>query len=156
MQSGSITQFDIDVYNRATRHVFQNFAEFVALHYAFSKRNDTEYWKANNARVYDKGMPDLVPTESVGFGDYAERKMFQHVFLLDKGLIWIATGMNHLIIDELIVKDREWHSDVPFKRKYAKSFTDMEMNKQRWWNDAQQEMSLYDWLAKYVHNNQSV
>ncbi len=152
--SGSINQYDIDVYNRATRHVFQNFAEFVALHYAFSKRNDTEYWCANNARVYDKGMPDLVPSLAVGFADYAERRMFQNVFLLDKGLIWIATGMNHHIIDEITVKEHEWHRRINLKSTYAPVFTELEMNKKRWREAAQKEMTLCDWLGKYVHNKQ--
>lgn len=153
--SGSISQFDIDVYNRSVRHLFQNFAEFVAMHYAFSKRNDTEYWRANNARVYDKGMPDLVPTEAAGFSDYAERKMFQNTFLVDTGLVWIATGMNHHIVDEITVKDAQWYNPGDLKARYADSFTEMEMNKHRWWQEAQKELSLCDWLAKHVHHNQS-
>ena len=148
---GSVTQFDIDVYNRATRHVFQNFTEFVALHYAFSKRNDTEYWRANNSRVYDQGIADLIPTLSVGFADYAERKMFQNVFQVEKGLVWIATGMNHHIVDEITVKDAQLYEKIPLKTKYAESFTEIEMNKQRWWQAAENELSLCDWLEKHVH-----
>jgi hypothetical protein len=132
--------------------MFQNFAEFVALHYAFSKRNDTEYWKANNARVYDKDMPNLVPTRSIGFADFAERKMFKNVFTVDTGLIWIATGMNHFIIDEITVKEIQWKQPQPLKSVYAQSFTDMELNKTRWRKAANNELSLCDWLEKYVHN----
>jgi hypothetical protein len=149
--NGSVTQFDIDVYNRATRHVFQNFTEFVALHYAFSKRNDTEYWRANNARVYDQGMSEIIPTLAVGFSDYAERKMFQHIFDIEKGLVWIATGMNHHIIDEITVKNAQMYEKIPLKTKYAESFTEIEMNKQRWWRAAESELSLCDWLEKHVH-----
>jgi tryptophan halogenase len=149
---GSINQFDIDVYNTSTRIMFQNFAEFVALHYAFSKRNDTEYWKANNARVYDKDMPNLVPTRSIGFADYAERKMFKNLFTVNTGLIWIATGMNHFIIDEITVKELQWEQEEPLKSVYAQSFTDMELNKTRWWKAAKNELSLCDWLEKHVHN----
>jgi tryptophan halogenase len=151
--SGSVNQFDIDTYNRSTRHLFQNFSEFVALHYAFSKRNDTEYWKANNARVYDKNMTDLIPTEAVGFVDYTERKMFHGQFQVNKGMIWIATGMNHHIVDEINVLEKEWQVGKPLKSVYAESFTAIEMNKARWWKAAESELSLCDWLAKYVHTS---
>lgn len=151
--SGSVTQFDIDVYNKATRHVFRNFAEFVAMHYAFSKRNDTEYWKANNARVYEPGMPDLVPVLHVGFHDYAERKMFYGGLDPYKGLVWIATGMNHPIVDQIDLGHTEHHHNIKVKEEFAESFTKMEINKTRWWKEAEKELSLCQWLKKYIHKD---
>ena len=74
--------------------------------------------------------------------------------MLDKGLIWIATGMNHHIIDEITVKEHEWHRRINLKSTYAPVFTELEMNKKRWREAAQKEMTLCDWLGKYVHNKQ--
>lgn len=154
MLSGSISQFDIDTYNKATRHVFQNFAEFVALHYAFSKRNDTDYWKANNARVYDKEMMDLIPSLSVGFADYAERKMFSAETDPSKGLVWVATGMNHPIIDRINSEKVDFfYGDT--KKTFAESWTKMELNKKKWWESAAKELSLNQWLAKHIHKDQT-
>ena len=149
--SGSVNQYDIDVYNTATRHIFQNFTEFVALHYAFSKRTDTEYWKANNARIYSPKMPDLEPTLSVGFAHYSENKMFQANIDYTKGLVWIATGMNHHLIDELNVKNVQFVRNKSLKEIFAPHFTKMEMLKSFWWKSAESELSLYNWLKKYIH-----
>lgn len=151
--SGSVNQYDIDVYNTATRHVFQNFTEFVALHYAFSKRNDTEYWKANNARKYAPGMPDLEPTLSVGFAHYSENKMFKANLDYTKGLVWIATGMNHHIIDELNVKNVQYTEKQSLKDIFAPFFTRMEIAKSNWWRAADNEISLCQWLEKHIHRS---
>ena len=80
-------------------------------------------------------------------------KMFQNVFQVEKGLVWIATGMNHHIVDEITVKDAQMYEKIPLKTKYAESFTEIEMNKQRWWQAAENEMSLCDWLEKHVHHD---
>jgi hypothetical protein len=45
LQRGDISQFDRDMYNISVRDLFTNFAKFVALHYALSHRDDTEYWR---------------------------------------------------------------------------------------------------------------
>jgi len=101
--SGSVNQFDRDVYNTAIRGVFQNFTEFVAMHYSFSKRNDSEYWKANNDRVYDPTMVDLTPTASIGFFQYQNNKMFKAEIDPYVGIPWVSVGMNHHFIIELIL-----------------------------------------------------
>ena len=151
--SGSINQYDIDVYNTSTRHVFQNFTEFVALHYAFSKRDDTEYWKENNSRKYAPNMPDLEPTLSVGFAHYSEQKMFRADLDSSTGLVWIATGMNHHIIDDLNVKNTQFINKQPLKEVFAPYFTNMEISKNNWWRAAEREDSLYKWLKNKIHKD---
>ena len=149
--NGSVTQFDRDVYNTATRAVFQNFAEFVAMHYAFSVRDDTPYWEANNNRVYDKGMADLEPTVSIGFFDYQDQKMFKSRINVDTGMVWVAAGMNRPIVDILNVKNLDFTSGASCKEKLAGAFTQVEQNKLKWWNAAQKEMSLAQYLKTYIH-----
>jgi hypothetical protein len=60
--------------------------------------------------------------------------------------------MNHFIIDEITVKELQWKQTQSLKSIYAQSFTDMELNKARWWKAAENEISLCDWLEKHVHN----
>jgi hypothetical protein len=151
--SGSVNQYDIDVYNTATRHVFQNFTEFVALHYAFSKRDDTEYWRQNNSKSYAPNMPDLEPTLSVGFAHYSEQKMFRAELDSSKGLVWIATGMNHHIIDDLNVKNVQFINKHSLKEVFAPYFTNMEISKNNWWKSAENESSLYKWLRHKIHKD---
>ena len=152
--SGSINQYDRDVYDTAVRGMFHNFAEFVALHYAFSKRDDTPYWRANTDRVYDKTMADLTPTIAVGFFDYQNQKMFKANIDINGGLIWIATGMNHHVIDQLNAKSVEFTNNIDTKTLFAEAFTKVEINKQRWWTAAKNELSLAEYLRKFIHKGE--
>jgi tryptophan halogenase len=152
--SGNINQFDRDVYDTAIKGMFQNFAEFVALHYAFSKRDDTPYWQANNNRVYDKTMPDLTPTASIGFFDYQNQKMFKSQINPSAGMIWIATGMNHHVVDELNMRSVAFVQNLDLKSHFAEAFTKSEIKKQRWWNAAKNELSLVEYLEKYIHKGE--
>jgi tryptophan halogenase len=61
IQRDKFSQFDRDSYNYQAKHLFRNFAEFVALHYALSHRNDTEYWKANLNINWDEIFVNLKP-----------------------------------------------------------------------------------------------
>ena len=151
LSSGSVNQFDRDVYNAACRNVFQNFAEFVAMHYAFSKRNDTEYWRENNDRVYDSNLPDLVPSMAVGFNNYYTNKMWQADIDPTAGLVWIATGMNHPIIDVLNQRNIEFIEDVSTIEKYAGLFSRREQAQLNWWRDAEKEITLHQFLKLHIH-----
>jgi len=155
LASGSVNQFDRDVYNTACRGVFQNFAEFVAMHYAFSKRDDTAYWKANNDRVYDKGMTDLVPSMAVGFNHYHNNKMWQANIDPAAGLVWIATGMNHHIIDVLNQRNAEFIEGVATKDKFAQAFTSREQAQMNWWRNSEKEISLHQFLKENIHKDNS-
>lgn len=151
---GTVTQWDKDAYNTAVRGMFQNFAEFVALHYALSNRNDSAYWIANGERVYDKTMPDLAPTSSVGFFDFQDRKMFTGQLDLNYGITFISTGMNRHIIDRIDVIKRQFHSKTDFRKRFFDSFTKMEMRKKRWKELAEKEPTLYQYLRTHIHTTE--
>jgi tryptophan halogenase len=151
MLSGTITQWDKDAYNTAVRGMFQNFAEFVALHYATSHRNDSDYWIANGERVYDPTMPDLNPTSSVGFFDFQDKKMFTGKLDLYTGITFISTGMNRHIVDKIDTLKRQFHSQHDFRKTYFDSFTKMDMRKKRWQELAEKELTLCQYLKKYIH-----
>jgi flavin-dependent dehydrogenase len=46
LHRGVPSTWDVDAYNTAVFRLFNEFAEFVALHYALTKREDTKYWRA--------------------------------------------------------------------------------------------------------------
>ena len=58
----TISQWDRDNFNIFSKNFFDNFTEFVAMHYALSHRDDTKYWKdvTNKSfidnRLFDKNM----------------------------------------------------------------------------------------------------
>lgn len=45
LRRGNPSQFMKDLYNMSTANAFDEFAEFVAIHYAFTQRDDTDYWR---------------------------------------------------------------------------------------------------------------
>lgn len=45
LESGSVSQYARDVHNLSCNTMFDSFAEFVALHYILTSREDTQYWR---------------------------------------------------------------------------------------------------------------
>lgn len=152
--SGSVNQFDRDCFNAACKGQFQNFADFVAMHYAFSKRNDTEYWKANNNRVYDREMINLKHSHNgVGFFDYMNTKNFSKDSLsTGLGLIWISTGMNHHLVDSIDVLNWQYEEDANFKEDFAEFFNDRHELIKKVWAEAKLQPTLYEYLKKNIYN----
>jgi len=102
-----VTQWDRDVYNARVLSYFNNFAEFVALHYALSIRDDTEYWRAVSNKTFCQDMIDQVCTKRSGFNDLADKKMFHLKHFGPGGINCIATGMNYGMLDIGDVMHRE-------------------------------------------------
>jgi tryptophan halogenase len=98
-----ITEFDRLAFNEGCRGDFRAFAEFVALHYALSHRDDTEYWQACRKREWPKSM-QLGVYASYGIDDLIQRKYVTHRYDDSMGgTMCVATGLNFLPIDESTV-----------------------------------------------------
>jgi len=152
LQRPAVTRWDIDVYNATILQIFRNFAEFVALHYALSIRNDTNYWQANNDRVYSPGLDRVVPQPFFGFYDLAHRKMITGNVPLDAGITRIAAGMNYPILDAVTIAYEQIRKETPYAEKFAKSFETFEKKKAWWKKSAESELTLYEYLKRmYGH-----
>jgi tryptophan halogenase len=152
LQRPAVTQWDRDVYNTAVSSLWRNFAEFVALHYALSIRNDTEYWKANADRVYSPGMPKLLPDTAHGFNALHAHKMFTTPIPELAGINWIAVGMNYFMTDNFTVENdlmRSEHGRV--KQNCDIMSQEFETRKHRWAEAAKTAPSLYQYLKTYIH-----
>ena len=150
LKRGHVTQWDRDCYNTATYGMFQNFAEFVALHYALTIRNDTKYWTDITNKQFDKKLDQLNPTMSVGFHNFIHRSMFTGQLDSEQGISYISTGMHRFIMDEIDIAVRQGRVGNQ-KNLLAPFFAKMEMNKQKWQRQAEKELSLYDYLKKYIY-----
>jgi tryptophan halogenase len=151
LQRGSITQWDRDAYNSAVRGMFQNFIEFVALHYALTIRNDTPYWSANADRKYNPGMEELAPTMSVGFTDLVGKKMFNPAPNEHDGITWISTGMNYMFLDQIQAKMINIKEGNNAKQYWAPYFLNLEKKKERWKKAAEKELTLYEFLKRNIY-----
>lgn len=147
----AVTQWDRDVYNASVFGMWRNFAQFVALHYALSIRNDTPYWQANADRVYCKGLATLEPDTAVGFYRLQDDKMFSGTMPEMGGINWISVGMNYNIFDKTSIKIRENYHGVDFRKEYDSTFQMLENRKARWWECAKDQPSLYQYLKTHIH-----
>lgn len=153
LQRPAVTQWDIDVYNASCLNIFRNFAEFVALHYALSIRNDTEYWKDNNRRIYSPGLDRLVPQSFQGFYDLQHAKMFTNQVPEFAGITRISVGMNYPILDPITIRGYEIRTGANHKEVFNESFERFERKKMYWNSLADLEPTLYQYLKQNIYKD---
>lgn len=103
LQRGHISQFDRDMYNISVRTLFDNFSRFVALHYALSHRDDTEYWKDIKNKSFT-GWDGDPYTPYLGKADAFSNMIWRYMDEWghpygNQGITYIATGMNVFMIN---------------------------------------------------------
>jgi tryptophan halogenase len=155
LDSDKVSQWDKDVYNTATRNQFENFSEFVALHYALSKRTDTKYWQDIFNKTFDQNMLDLKPTRTFGYYELANQYMFDWSFSTDypAGTHFIATGMNFNPIDKSRIESIEWLHRRNYPSIVETSNATWESNKTRWNAVAESSPSHYHYLKNTIYKD---
>jgi len=155
LQRPAVTQWDKDVYNGTVFSMWRNFAQFVALHYSLSIRNDTPYWQANATREYSKEMTRGAHDNAVGFIALQNDKMFNQRTPDLGGITWISVGMNYFMMDEVtLAVDIAHHADESaYRAEWEKSFRELEHKKERWLEAAKDKPSLYQYLKDNIHGN---
>jgi tryptophan halogenase len=140
LQRGDISQFDRDMYNVSTRDLFDQFSKFVALHYALSHRDDTEYWKDINTKEFKDEISNdpYTPsrTKAGAFYDIIWRYMEEwfHPYGM-AGITYISTGMNLQMINDNRIANMTYR----YKRDYlseADAISEIWENKKAKWNKA--------------------
>jgi tryptophan halogenase len=155
IDSGKVSQWDKDVYNTATRNQFENFAQFVAIHYALSKRTDTKYWQDIFNKTFDQDMIDLKSDRKTGYYDLANQYMFDWTFSTEypSGTHFIATGMNFKPIDKSRLDMMEWLHKRDYKTLVEQSIDIWEENKKRWNAVAESSPTHYHYLKNTIYKN---
>jgi tryptophan halogenase len=151
-REGYVTQWDRDVYNSATLELYNNFAEFVAMHYALSIRDDTEYWRTISNKTFSPKMTKLIPTLGKGFHDLANRKMFYFNHGDFGGIHCVATGMHFFVMSKLntIFASHVFRTDV---KSQVDTFVSRRRNLQTKWQDVAKNLpSLFQYLKTNIHN----
>ena len=145
-----VNQWDRDVYNASIQKIYKNFAEFVALHYALSIRDDTPYWRKNRERVYD---PNLKDTKS-GFNDLYLRKTDSNAHYGNGGIVSIAHGMNYNVFGEVNASRRQLGTGINLKEKCNHFLYDRHEKMEKWKSAAKNQLSAYQWLKQNIYNGE--
>ena len=134
LKRGKPSQFAKNIFNDDMRLIFDEFADFVAAHYALSQRQDSQYWRDNFNKDYDVEELDgkyglkLYGREFFRFGAYQRP---------DKGFHYIANGMN---FNPTLSSDFN-ENDI---RLFAQQ-------KNQWKSRIRSLPTMYEYLSKYVH-----
>ena len=152
LQRGEISQFDRDMYNVSVKDLFDNFAKFVALHYALSHRDDSEYWKhIKNKEFSDANGDPYFPYNgrTDAFYDIAWRYMIEWGHPpTNRGIVYVATGMNLMMMNKARIENLAYRKRIDFKRENNFISDIWEARKSRWIREAEKCPTLED----YLHN----
>lgn len=151
LQRNHISKLDRDIYNAATRGLFENLVEFIALHYALSIRRDTQYWIDISETTFSKEMINLEPINKVGIFDLQDRKMFSHQPDPDRGITYIAVGMNYPMFDSIDQRLYTFGRDLSEYIDSNKEF--FRRNKERWFRASITAPTLNSWLEENIYND---
>jgi hypothetical protein len=148
-KDGYVNQFDKDAYNFTCQSQFKGFAQFVALHYALSHRDDTEYWRSVGKRVYSKeveypnyrpGVDNFIDAIVQKFNDY----QYSHTF---SGLHCILTGLNCFPIDKYSLKSFDYSGTQSMS--WEPAMINLETKKYRWNESVKDCPSLMQYLQEH-------
>lgn len=147
LKRGKVSQWDRDNFNYTCRQLFQTFAEFVALHYALSHRDDTEYWRANLNKEWSKEVTERLPTLTDGFVDAVKDRNLNYHHNEHGGLQCIAAGMEWAPTDLTAIIRGNKSNDMNYWNNRFKQATDnLEYKKNLWKNAVKDVPKLYDFL----------
>lgn len=156
LQRGEISQFDRDMYNVSVKDLFTNFAKFVALHYALSHRDDSEYWRhCKNKSFQGHDGDPYVPYKGRQdtFYDLIWRYMenWNHPYGL-AGIPFIATGHHLMMMNQARMKNAEYRHKINLLESIRPTLEFWETKKRQWAVHADRCPSLEDYLdAKFYH-----
>ena len=144
-----VSTWDRDNFNFTCRQIYTNFAEFVAMHYALSNRDDTEYWKHLLNKEWSSDLHDRINPMAVGIMQAIVNRSFNFRHDNLGGLQAIAAGMNWEPTNlDIIIKENQ-NNDMNYWRDYLQKITDNLENKKKLWKaEIKNVPTLYDFLQK--------
>jgi hypothetical protein len=145
-QRDIITEWDRENFNYQCINQFKKFADFVAIHYALSNRNDTEYWISNNKKKWkEKFCSDWVQK---AIEDRTNNFEFN-----DGGLHCIATGMNWYPTELSTIKYFTGLKNFnELKNTFQYCIDNLNIRKDMWNNKVKDKMSFYDFHKFKFYN----
>jgi tryptophan halogenase len=147
LSKGAPTQWDKDTYNVSTYNLFNEFAEFVALHYALSKRTDTPYWE----KLSRKSYVSLSKKEPSVFEGIIKAKTATSLIPQTGGYPYILVGMNYLPLDDISAFIGEKERKVTYAKEYRDLISYLTSRRSYWDSIISKQMSLHNYLETNVY-----
>ena len=130
LQRNTVSQWDKDIFNHSCKRMFRSWAEFVALHYALSHRDDTPYWRHCLNKNWSESLVNLKPEYVHGFQVAALNQSEDFSFPVSGGLHCIAAGMHWAPTDipSLTVNSTEDIEDI--KKSFVSPVNQLQQRKE--------------------------
>jgi hypothetical protein len=154
LQRDKVSQWDKDNFTYECKRMFRTFAEFVAMHYAFSHRDDTPYWKANFNKQWSNHLINLEPfiIKGLAYSSLTRINEFNHcitgggVPCIAAGMHWSPTDLNQVLFHNITDKKQVLDS--------WKNIPNVLNDKKENWNKiVKNKLSLFKFLKKEIYNN---
>lgn len=148
-----ITQWDRDEFNLLCHDSFNYYTQFVSMHYALSKRDDTEYWRDISKKSFYNCFPNLNHLHTAGlYQKSISNKGYDWAMSDDRGMFCLAAGMNWNPID-LPLLLRGFPPNVDRKKHFEKTLTILEKRKQIWKEAVKTAPSTYRFLLEKYYKD---
>ena len=145
LKRDKISQWDRDTFTHSCKHMFRGFAEFVALHYALSHRDDTEYWK----QLQNKNWLEQSTGE---MWILANARSGKHNFSDIGGIHAIATGMHYSPTE---ITEEMWNltnNEDMLVSEWAPLIENLNERKNKWNLTAKTFENTYDFLKRHFYD----
>jgi len=152
LQRDETSQWDRDNFNYQCKHLFREFAEFVALHYALSHRNDTSYWKHCFNKSWDESLINLKPVAFSGFNNAVWRRTYDFKFHNYTGLHCIAAGMHWAPTDKQSIIKEGRINEEDFKKEFDPCIQRLNERKKIFEKHVKTKSSLFSVLKNIYEN----
>lgn len=125
MRNGTVSNYDVDLFNFGFQEQIIGFKDFISQHYALSMRNDTPYWQEVSGKItYSRAMntnvnlagigPSGGSSSDLGFRLHRTRKFDNSM----GGIIYIAAGMGYNPVEANYVRyEDSKHFESPEARR---------------------------------------
>ena len=150
--STDISQFDKDTFNLTATNNFKNFAEFVALHYALSHRDDTPYWRDAQNKAMD--VENKGSNRITKLMELITNKSIKKFYPVEEGISCVATGLNYFPFTKEDIYSDGYDSVFgdDLENYVLKNTAHLDEQKQRWNNSVKNEKSIYEYLRDNIFN----
>ena len=143
MDRDHISQWDKDNFTFQCKKVFKSLSEFVALHYALSHRNDTEYWKDNLNKTWCNDLINLKTSLGSDFLKIATDKDERFKFDPRGGIHCVGAGMHYGPTNLNTIKWLEkGHNNS--RVDWITAIQNLEHKHKMWDKEAKDQTSLYE------------
>ena len=151
LNRGKVSQWDKDNFTFQCKLLFDNFSQFVAMHYALSQRTDTKYWKENFNKEWSRHLIDLKRDLTEGFVTNAITKNSLFQFEKSEGLHCIAAGMNWppTDLESMLylnkINKKEWI------RAFKPCIDNLNKQKKLWDKSVKSSPSFYSFMKEHIY-----